>query len=367
MAKDIRVLVVDDDSLAREIITRKLDLMKGYAVVGEALDGRHAIEMTQELRPDVVVMDIRIPVFDGIEAARRITDQCPTPVVILSAFETPDLVRRASEAGVGAYLIKPPDTKDMERAIAMAMARFQDMMELRRLNQDLRARNEDLDAFAHTVAHDLQNPLALVVGFAESLRRYRDTLSAADFETCVANIERSGRKMSQVVNQLLLLAESRKMAFELVELDTAHLVSKALARLGTLIEQRRATFDLPTEWPAALGQSMWVEEVWVSALSYMIQHGPKTAPHLAIRAAEQDGNRVLFQIRDASTQTVPPKEDELPVSFPEPIQAEDSPDKSLELALVSRVVEKLGGKADVARPEGGNLVLSFTLPGSGSA
>jgi AmiR/NasT family two-component response regulator len=134
--KDIRVLVVEDDSLVSEMIQGLLERM-WYIVAGRAVNGLQAIEMTQSTRPDVVLMDIKLPDMDGIEAARRIYESCPTPVVVLTAYDTPELVERASAAGVGAYLLKPPDAHEMDRAIAIAMARFDDLMELRRLNAEL--------------------------------------------------------------------------------------------------------------------------------------------------------------------------------------------------------------------------------------
>lgn len=128
--EDISVLIAEDDHLVGEMIRGSLEEV-GYRVVGEAADGLEAVEMTQSLRPHVVLMDIKMPDMDGIEATRLIYERCPTPVVILTAYETPDLVVEASEVGVGAYLVKPPDVHEMERAIAIAMARFGDMMELR--------------------------------------------------------------------------------------------------------------------------------------------------------------------------------------------------------------------------------------------
>jgi AmiR/NasT family two-component response regulator len=134
--KDIRVVVVEDDSLVSEMIQGLLERM-WYIVAGRAVNGLQAIEMTQSTRPDVVLMDIKLPDMDGIEAARRIYESCPTPVVVLTAYDTPELVEQASAAGVGAYLLKPPDAHEMDRAIAIAMARFDDLMELRRLNAEL--------------------------------------------------------------------------------------------------------------------------------------------------------------------------------------------------------------------------------------
>ncbi|HDQ71508.1 MAG TPA: response regulator, partial [Chloroflexi bacterium] len=133
-----RVLIAEDDYLVSETIKSILHQI-GYTVVGKAMDGQEAIEMTQALEPDVVLMDIEMPGISGIEATRCIQAVCPTPVVILTAYETPDLVGEASAAGAGAYLVKPPDVKHLKRAITIAMARFDDMMALCESNQQLQA------------------------------------------------------------------------------------------------------------------------------------------------------------------------------------------------------------------------------------
>jgi AmiR/NasT family two-component response regulator len=137
----VQVLIVDDDFLVAEAIQEILERL-GYIVVGKAANGRQAVEDTQTLRPDVVLMDIKMPEMDGLEAAQQIQDCCPTPVVLLTAHETQELVEQASAAGVGAYLMKPPQAREVARAITIALARFGDLMELRRVNAEL------LDALA---------------------------------------------------------------------------------------------------------------------------------------------------------------------------------------------------------------------------
>ena len=134
--EDIGILIVEDDDMIREVIRGTLKVL-GYNIVGEATDGIQAVEMTKSLQPHAVVMDIKMPNMDGLEATRRIYECCPRPVVLITAYETPELVKKASAAGVGAYLVKPPRANEMERAITIAMARFDDMMALRRLNSEL--------------------------------------------------------------------------------------------------------------------------------------------------------------------------------------------------------------------------------------
>ncbi|MBN1582270.1 MAG: response regulator [Anaerolineae bacterium] len=147
--RDIRVLIAEDDYLIAQEI-KELAQSAAYTIVGEASDGRQAVEMVKQLadtpfKPDVILMDIRMPQIDGIEAAQQINDCCPTPVVVLTAYDTQDLVEKASMAGVGAYLIKPPTLSELERGVAIAMARFEDLIRLRRLNSELDARNQELE------------------------------------------------------------------------------------------------------------------------------------------------------------------------------------------------------------------------------
>ncbi|MDX1520607.1 MAG: response regulator, partial [Anaerolineae bacterium] len=130
---EIRVLVAEDNFLVSEMITGALEDI-GYTVLDKATSGQQAVALTQSLAPDVVLMDIEMPDMDGIEASRQIARLCPTPVVVLTAYDTPDLVQQATVAGIGAYLIKPPDKQAMDRAITIAIARFRDLSELNRLN-----------------------------------------------------------------------------------------------------------------------------------------------------------------------------------------------------------------------------------------
>jgi two-component system, response regulator PdtaR len=143
MNKDLRVLIAEDDSLVSEMIEGLLEDID-YTVAGKATDGQQAIELVQSLRPDVVLMDIEMPHINGLEATRRILACCPTPVVILTAYETQELITQASEVGVGAYLVKPPNKRQVERALTIAIARFKDLTLLRELNNELQTRNEQL-------------------------------------------------------------------------------------------------------------------------------------------------------------------------------------------------------------------------------
>ncbi len=124
-----RVVVAEDETLIRLDLTETLAEL-GYEVVGEAGDGERAVALTEELRPDLVILDVKMPVLDGISAAQRIAVQRIAPVVILTAFSQRELVERARDAGAMAYLVKPFSSAELLPAIEMAMSRYAEMTAL---------------------------------------------------------------------------------------------------------------------------------------------------------------------------------------------------------------------------------------------
>ncbi len=136
--KSLRVLIVDDDALVCNVIQNELEII-GHRVVGRASDGKQAVELAESLDPDVILMDVSMPEMDGLEAARLIQERRPKPVVLLTAHEDPATVEKASRVGVGAFLVKPPYAQELARSLAIAVARFSDLKELRRLNEELQA------------------------------------------------------------------------------------------------------------------------------------------------------------------------------------------------------------------------------------
>ncbi|MBB5435862.1 response regulator NasT [Nocardiopsis composta] len=124
-----RVVIAEDEALIRLDLKEMLE-EDGYAVVGEAGDGETAVRLAGELKPDLVILDIKMPVLDGLSAAERIAAERIAPVVILTAFSQRDLVERARDAGAMAYLVKPFSKTDLVPAIEMAVSRYAELSAL---------------------------------------------------------------------------------------------------------------------------------------------------------------------------------------------------------------------------------------------
>jgi len=140
-ASDRTVVVAEDESLIRiDVIETLRD--NGFTVVGEAADGEKAVELARELRPDLVVMDVKMPLLDGISAAEILNKEKIAPVVLLTAFSQRELVERASEAGALAYVVKPFGPNDLIPAIEIALSRADQLRALEDEISDLADRLE---------------------------------------------------------------------------------------------------------------------------------------------------------------------------------------------------------------------------------
>jgi response regulator NasT len=139
--KPHRVLIAEDEALIRLDVAEMLR-EEGYEIVGQAGDGQEAVELAEQLTPDLVIMDVKMPRRDGIDAAREIAQKRIAPIVILTAFSQRDLVERARDAGAMAYLVKPFSVTDLIPAIELAVSRFS---EISALEKDVATLSERLE------------------------------------------------------------------------------------------------------------------------------------------------------------------------------------------------------------------------------
>lgn len=156
MSTKLKVVVAEDEALIRLDLVEML-IESGYEVVGQAGDGFKAIELTEKFKPDLVIMDIKMPKLDGISAAEKIASNRICPVVILTAFSQKDLVEKARDAGAMAYLTKPFSMDELMPAIELAVSRFQEIKqldsEIKDLQEQLKARKAIDQAKALLIKH----------------------------------------------------------------------------------------------------------------------------------------------------------------------------------------------------------------------
>ncbi|GAB4453123.1 MAG: hypothetical protein Fur0044_48070 [Anaerolineae bacterium] len=238
----------------------------------------------------------------------------------------------------------------------------QHSQELEAVNASLRATNAELDAFAHTVAHDLKNPLGALTTYGDLLVGYGLEMPPHELQIIFQELQRSGQKANNIVEELLLLASvRRKGSVTLKPLDMAQIVEEAQRRLSFMIADYRAEIIHPSSWPRAVGYAPWIEEVWVNYLSNGLKYGGQP-PRLELGATLEENGMIRFWVRDNGPGLPPEAQARLFAEFTrlDEIRARGH---GLGLSIAQRIVAKLGGQVGVESDNtpGRGCAFYFTL------
>ena len=232
---------------------------------------------------------------------------------------------------------------------------------------DLQARNEELDAFAHTVAHDLKNPLHVIISYADLLNQPID-LSDAERAAALHTIVRTGYKISTIIDELLLLARLRQSEVDTEPLDMVHIVVDSLEHLTDTIQQAQAQIVWPdtSTWPVALGYGPWLEEVWTNYLSNALKYGgtPEGGPCIELGATVQPNGRARYWVRNHGPSLTAEEQAQIFTPFTRLDQV-NLKGHGLGLSIVRRIVEKLGGQVGVISQYDEGTTFFFDLPTAG--
>ncbi|HJW90625.1 MAG TPA: PAS domain-containing sensor histidine kinase [Anaerolineales bacterium] len=305
------------------------------------------------------------PMGSGLELVARCNDGVELTVEIsLSPLET-------SQGMLVTSVIRDVSArKQAEKALQAAYGQLETRVqertaELQSAYRELQLRSEELDAFSHTVAHDLKNQIALITGYAEVLRENFQSLSAQNVSHYLDPIARNGYKMGRLVEALLLLATVRKSPMERSALDMRAIVTDAHQRLAYEILQSKAEISLPEKWPVALGYAPWVEEIWVNYLGNALRYGSQPL-RIEIGATPQPDGMIRFWVQDFGPGIAPEDQELLFQPFAR-VASTRSKGHGLGLSIVRRIVERLGGHVSVESQVGLGSCFSFTLVAVDSA
>lgn len=219
---------------------------------------------------------------------------------------------------------------------------------------------QELDAFAHTVAHDLKNPVSLIIGYARLFADSQNGLSAEERQLCAENILQSSQKADQIIQALLQLSGVRTTEkVKLGRLDMQIIVQETIKRLALLIEEYNATIEGPDTWPSAKGYTPWVEEIWLNYLSNALKYGG-SPPHVTVGYDALPDEQFRFWVRDNGIGLTLEDQSRLFQPFTRLSQA-DIQGHGLGLSIVQRITEKLGGSVGVESEVGKGSTFWFTL------
>lgn len=356
--RDTTLLIVDDTPENIGVLFEFLSYHGFKILVAE--DGKDALDNAQEQCPDLILLDVMMPGMDGFETCLRLKANPllkDIPIIFMTALTSIADKIKGFELGAVDYVTKPFQQEEV-------LARINTHLTIRRLQKALKAQNEELDAFAHTVAHDLKNPLNAIINltglFLENCSV--DKPPGATWMKRLQVVERTGKQAAGIINALLLLAGvSRQANVEIHALNMARIVDKVLQSLAEQITLSGARIDVSTEWYTAMGYRPWIEEIWMNYLTNGLKYGGQP-PILQLGAdLQESGEMVRFWVRDNGPGLTTEAQAQLFTPFTR-LHKNRAEGHGLGLSIVQRIVEKLGGHAGVESAVDQGSVFYFTLP-----
>lgn len=343
------VAVVGSDGVLRRVNDRLLKLF-GYTqaeLLGQPVE-RLLPDRYQEghvhYRQGYIEQPHLRPMGIGMDLLARRADGTEFPVEISLSY-----IQHEGETLVMAFITDITERKAAAEALHHYAA-------------ELEARNAELDAFSHTIAHDLKAPLNLVSGYAVLLlEEFRADLPE-DALLYISEIEDAGMRMARMIDQLLTLAVLRGSDYEVAPVDMEAAAAAAITRFRMDIEDRNVSIELARPLPPVMGQPVWVEEVLANLIGNAIKYSGEDnpAPRLVI-AGEVNGDCVRYTVTDNGVGIAPGAQDTIFEMF---ARAHDGyvPGLGLGLSIVQRIVTKLGGDVGVESTPGQGSTFWFTLP-----
>jgi two-component system sensor histidine kinase/response regulator len=364
------ILVVVDADHIQELL---LDYLRGSGFkVILATNGESALELAHHVQPDIILLDVALPGIDGFETCRRLkADRQSHDIPIIFITSQTGTVEKVRGFVLGAvdYIEKPIQSEEV-------LARVKTHLTLQQLQKEQAAQNmrlqaeivererliEELDSFAHTVAHDLKNPLSGVMSNAKFLRRYHTRMSQGEFLESLDTIVRSSAKINSIIEELLLLSSVRTEEVQLGPVNMVPIIDDVVDRLSFLMAEYKA-FILPpdtTNWPLAYGYGPWIEEVWVNYISNAVKYGGEP-PRIILGASSHSDGMVEFWVKDNGLGLSPEEQAQLFVPFNRMSQVHIE-GHGLGLSIVHRIVSRLGGRVGVRSKTDSGSIFSFYLP-----
>ena len=355
MCKDT-ILIIDDTPDNIKVLYQFL-VGAGFEVL-IAEDGEEGIQVTKNARPDLILLDVMMPGLNGFEVCQLLKEEPSTreiPIIFITALsQTSDKIK-GFEVGAADYVTKPFQQKEV-------LARITAHLTLRRQQQQLQKRNLELDAFAHTVAHDLKNPLSAIVNILGVFfeKDEAEPILNDEWRRGLYFVEKASLQALETIDALLKLAGvSRHAKVELIPLDMSSIIERVVNQFLPMIEKYKAKVEIPKQWPTALGYAPWVEEIWANYLSNSLKYGG-SPPHLKFGGNFQEDGVVRFWLCDNGQGLSKEAQTKLFIPFTRLHGGVEG--HGLGLSIVQQIAEKLNGQVGVESEVGQGSTFYFTLP-----
>ncbi len=373
----------------------------GFKVLA-AKDGEQGLKLAEHTHPDVILLDIMMPGIDGFEVCRRLKANDRTkeiPVIFMTALTDVFDKIKGFQVGAADYITKPVQQEEvlarvtvhlnlrklqkqqeaqnrqllyeisLRKEVEDALQHTNNVLaerteELQAQARHLEQRNLELDAFAHTVAHDLKNPLSGIIGVTELMKDacIQPSNPLISWKRQIHLLELAGHQILNIIDAILLLTGvSRQTTVEVEPLNMSSLLAEVVELQSFMIEEYHGNLKLPKRWPIVRGYAPWVKEVWINYLSNGLKYGGKP-PSLEFGAdyISPAQEFIRFWVRDNGPGLSEQMQTQLFTPFTRLQKRVEG--HGLGLSIVKHIVEKLGGQVGVESVPGQGSLFYFTLP-----
>lgn len=358
-AEDVSKLFLDDTNMLALLES----LAEGFIVIDKSESIVHVNRRMEEMfgyKRDEVVgqpLGMLIPHRSAVDHSKHVSDYFAQPRIrsMGQGLDLAAMRKDGTEFPIDISLSFMATEKGM-----LSLALVTDITQLKRAEEDLIQRNDDLDSFAHILAHELKGPLTVITGFSEALMEVGESFSEEEKNDYLKRIKNNGFKANDIINELLRFADMRRDDVEPEPIKMSKIIKESLHRMQDLIKESGAEITQSKDYPQVLGYGPWVEEVLVNYFSNALKYGGQP-PHVEIGSTLTEDGFVKFWVRDNGKGLTEQQQSQLFVAH----KRLDHPEiegSGLGLSIVKQIIEKLGGQVGVESKVGKGSVFSFTLP-----
>lgn len=343
-------MVVDDTPVNVHLLEWCLST-EGYAVC-PVTNGTAAVKKAREVSPDLILLDVTMPDMNGFDVCRQLKEFDETaeiPIIFISALDGTEDKLEGFDAGGVDYIIKPFQMSEV-------VARVRTHLELRSLRTELEQRNDELNAFGRTVAHDLKSPLTAI---SMASRLIQGSKTIEDTQEMLRVIDRSVQQVSSITDALFLLATIGRDEVPLAPVELGAIVHSVKLSLKNLIEEQGCAFEQPDTWPAVITYAPWVQQVLSNYISNAIKYGGR--PPLVTIAWEEMEASIRISVTDNGPGLSREQQAQLFKEFSR-MHTERASGHGLGLSIVARIATKLSGMAGVESEPGEGSTFFLDLP-----
>lgn len=349
------ILIVDDTPDNLRVLSSIL-IDRGCKV-RKALSGQMALTVCETTLPDLILLDVMMPEMDGYETCRTLKANERTsqiPVIFISALDNAMDKVKAFEVEGADYITKPFQVEEV-------VARMSHQLRIVQLTEKLRRSNAELEQFASVVSHDLQSPLAGIVGLAELLEREYFRELDEEGKDCLQEISAAGKRMSRLIQDLLAYSRISAKELQLKVVDCNEIVEEARANLRSSITATGAKIVLE-KLPLVKGDSTQLMQLFQNLIGNAIKfRRPDVNPEIEVSAKAKEGEWVIA-VRDNGIGIPPDKSDRIFDVFHRLHSSEEYPGNGIGLTTCQKIVQRHGGQIWVESQLGEGTSFFFTIP-----